>query len=271
MTHYIINGKHFAFTLADFDPTIYSKAGNRKFPAKIPNYPNIKDWNPAAPSAPVCPAAGCWMPWDLNCDGVEDVPANMKATFAWQWGAVTPEINTLADIDGDCKEEQVITLDKDKVYVIDYQRGDFDASRGSADPPPPPGLQNDMALYTEVQPGTFLQITDSSSVQVSTKRKQTVDLVERVIILSNNTERFCKSNTVVNPLPGTNIQNPVEVCDISCSGPNTVFTCYDTDGSDGSPANMIYVRSRIKNVQGRKWRTDFSGDDTINFLNNTSP
>ncbi len=256
-----------------------------------------------------------------------EVTGDLRRNFAWQWKAVmaydestdkfqkewgsTSQVaqlnfaeginldtgkNLSVNVDDDPDDERILDYESDlirvitKVFVLDNQEGDLNFS---ADPPP--GLTNDLNLYTFVTPagtkagGTYLQIEDGKLYQTtgdqkqyirSVQKKDSIDLIERVIRLSNDTHRFCDaSGNVVSSDPaqdvgyynithspcthlgwcGSSLPNPVEACNNCFEPENEARTCMDTKNL------VIYVRSRVQDLSGRKWVTDKSTDDYIDL------
>lgn len=199
--------------------------------------------------------------------------------MAWQWKGFDAvrgrfpgpdEVNSTYpsyDVDNDLHEETVYIVNYDingivtSLGVLDYQDGDIDGTydtftairNNNGVPVARPGLQSDMGLYTQANPGTFLQIKegklfnpeDGSFVR-STNRKDRVDLVERLVQLSNNTLRLCDSGV-------PNIANGVQACNNCFSPANRTITCFDEG------LKMLYVRSNIWDKRGRFWRTSIVG------------
>ena len=103
----------------------------------------------------------------------------------------------------------------------------------------------------------------------SATKRDTIDLISRVIQLSNNTGRFCPVGggaplaCIANDCPDyppASMPNPVEACALGGSGGNcfsTEFniksTCFDLSN------NMLYVRSRLQDLRGHFWMTNTSG------------
>ena len=92
----------------------------------------------------------------------------------------------------------------------------------------------------------------------SANKRDTIDLIQRTIQLSNNTGDFCNGTAVQATVNKSPDPNPVEVCvdgiTNNCFQPNTIAeTCFDT--SD----NRIFVRSRLEDRRGHFWMTDTSG------------
>jgi len=209
--------------------------------------------------------------------------------------------NTDIDIDGDLKMERILKIeDRDlvtgiilSVQVLDAQEGDIDMSYNSHDykdyqdfisrigpvagtPKPPPGLTNDVRLYARVKEGTYLRVEegklfavrgDSKQYVRQTQRRDQVDLIERVIVLSNDTDRFCDASG--NPTNWAG--NPVEACNNCFTAENITKTCMDEGDWNAVDANgvpsprppTIFVRSRIGNKSGRRWVTNVDADPYI--------
>jgi len=240
-------------------------------------------------------------PFDLlrNNDPATYVPSNLRPYMAWQWATATatsassiglnPSNNQYPtfDIDGRLKEViiYVISLNSDGTPTVSYEDidgGDIDAGWDSNSCGPKPGLlQNDAQIYTFTQNaqngtngGTYLQIKEGKLYNPETDRyvrsqnkRDTIDLIQRMIQLSNNTGRFCPSGQSETPFPCVanasscpNDPNPVEVC-IYLGDSNNCFnsetniksTCYDEND------NIIFVRSRLEDRRGHFWMTDTSG------------
>ena len=143
-----------------------------------------------------------------------------------------------------------------------------------------------MTLYTFVRDsgpagGTYFRVEEGrlyngNQYIRTTSMKDSVDIIERIFKLSNDTKRFC-----VNGIPppfieriggvrtrsgmggGQIIPNPVEVCATAAGDcfnqANISRTCMDV------PGLAIYIRSRIEDIRGRKWITDESGDPYVNI------
>ncbi len=244
--------------------------------------------------------------FDLDWNvGTPPVDPAFRTNFAWQWNAVyanTIDIdldsgkNNSIDVDGDRKEEQILEMEdnlgrrytthdaaegknKDKpkavinkVWVIDQQKGDLDVSEPPANPFNPPGLKENMQMFTYTQNGTYLQILEgklynpeTNTTVRSVQKKDQVDIIWRFIQLSNDTGRLCGNGTpawwdVPNHEPNTD-QNPaVEACNNCTSSipdadgiPNIQQTCFD------ETTFMLYVRSQVHDRRGHKWITDVSG------------
>lgn len=188
--------------------------------------------------------------------------------------------NTSIDLDGDLKLENIIqdqiasTADGiiRCVGVMDFQDGDMDFSITENDltSKPRAGLTQNVSMLSRQGPGTYLEIREGRLYGPSngqfirtTQKKDQVDIVRREIQLSNDTDAFCDAGN--NPTVMANgIPNPVEVCS-DCNGVNINRTCMDDDSNDGTPVKtpIIYVRSSIQDMRGRRWTTDASFDDYV--------
>lgn len=185
------------------------------------------------------------------------------------------------DVDGDLKREKIMVDTKtvDDVtgiiksfVVMDSQEGDLDFTRGDSDTGPDPGLTKDTKMYSFTRDGTYLLLEEGKLFAVSgdtsqyirtAQKKDRIDLVERVIQLSNDTDRFCDINGNLVPT-GTSgwtdaVPNPVEVCGNCFTSGNIQATCMDEANK------LIFVRSRVVDRHGRKWITNTSGDDSVDF------
>ena len=221
----------------------------------------------------------------------------LRYDLSWQWGAsaaTSPDaigLNTSSneyptyDIDGRLKEVTIYGINQNTdgtptVSYEDFQGGDIDPGWDSTSCGPKPGLQSASEIYTFTKQGTYLQIKEGKLYNPETdafvrsaNQRDTIDLIQRTIQLSNNTGDFCKGTTVqpfvmscqqTNPctpsqMSSTGVPNPVEICvdgvSTNCFTQATIAqTCFDT--SD----NMIYVRSRLEDRRGRFWFTDTTGD-----------
>jgi len=188
--------------------------------------------------------------------------------------------HTNIDVDGDLKRESMMVDTKvvdnmtgviKSFVVLDRQRGDMDMTRGDSDLGPDPGLQKDIRMYSFVRGGTYLLLEEGrlydgyipgQFIRTAQKKDQ-VDLIERTIQLSNDTGRFCDGSTPVDTSTGIwtdEMPNPVEACQNCSSGANIQKTCMDR------VSKKIIVRSRIEDKRGRKWVTNTSGDDYVDFV-----
>ncbi len=159
------------------------------------------------------------------------------------------------------------------VVVLDSQLGDLDQSYDAkSSTGPPPGLMREAEIYSEVRPGTYLQIKEgklynpeTQAVVRSVSSKDHTDLISRSFQLSNNTGRFCmivsqstdgprtEGNGYYRPaqlIDQDGEENPVKACSDGCWGENTNKTCY-------SPSTRIlYVRTLVGERNTRKWFTN---------------
>lgn len=220
----------------------------------------------------------------------------LRENFSWQWRGVpatTKSINMSlgknlsVDVDGDLKEEQILEIvdrsgktwnmenqpdDKypdtpiDIVKVMDPQEGDIDFTHNTYDTLPKsqggktdagiyqPGLTNDMQMFSFDKDGTYLLVEEKPSLVSSIQKKNRVDIIQRVIKLSNNTGRFCPDDPGSKDEHGDPYNPAVEACvngDNGCFTPDNLNkTCFDTS------TLLLYVRSRIVDLRGRKWVTD---------------
>ena len=191
--------------------------------------------------------------------------------------------NTSVDMDGDLKREHIMADTKVVdgttgvilrfTYVMDSQDGDLDFSRGDSDVGPEPGLTRTARMYARVRDGTYLFIEedklygDGLQYIRTTQKKDRIDLIEREIQLSNDTDRFCDSGG--NPTAAgwsISIPNPVEACNNCSVAGNINLTCMDEDpAGDGSRPPVIFVRSRVVDRHGRKWITETTSDPYVEF------
>lgn len=159
--------------------------------------------------------------------------------------------------------------------VMDRQDGDLDLTRGDSDPGPDPGLQKDVKMYSFVRgsgdDGTYFRVEEGKLYAASgdttqyirtAQKKDQIDLIERVIQLSNDTGRFCTDAGAVNNDPDiwpAGLSNPVEVCGNCFEAGNIQRTCMDKN------FKIIIVRSRVADRRGRKWITSTEADDSVTF------
>lgn len=192
--------------------------------------------------------------------------------------------NASVDVDEDLKTENIIqdTLASysqtgviTQFQVIDYQEGDFDSTVNENEGRPMPGFTRDTTMSTRVRDGTYLLIEEGNlyddGLQYirTTQKKDHIDLIERVMQLSNDTNRFCDSSGNLTTAGWTApIPNPVEVCSDECrSAANINLTCMDEDpAGDGSQPPVIFVRSRVVDRHGRKWITETTSDPYVEFV-----
>lgn len=290
-TDIYVNGVHFPFTVAGLKTvtfTYYDHDGDESLvPPPDPvtprvtdplysivaNHPLIPDWDPACALVGTC--------FDLDRDGIEDVPDAEKATFAWQWKAVYPTDvdieggeNVSVDVDNDLYEERILSINEDQdvdgnplppssAVVMDFNEGDIDGSSY-----PPPGFESDSQMFTIIKPGTYLEIkegklysADPTRQFISTaSKKDSVDIIQRVFRLSNNTGRFCSTGGVLQGyLVEDGLPNPVEACNNCFDPANIEKTCMDTTNL------LIFIRSRIQDLHGRKYVTNLEDDPYVSF------
>lgn len=179
--------------------------------------------------------------------------------------------NTVLDLDEDFFEEVTLGVGYNNsgivtnINYVDYQLGDIDSTYNKLSPGPEPGLKDDVQMYSFTNDGTYLLQREGKLYSPSTQqfvrnvqKRDRVDVVQRIIQLSNNTSRFCDAGSgariadatfaAAESTPG--LKNPVEVCSDNCFSPaNVDKTCYNIVD------DVIYVRSRIRDLGGRKWIT----------------
>ncbi|MBI3617272.1 MAG: hypothetical protein HY210_03530 [Candidatus Omnitrophica bacterium] len=200
-------------------------------------------------------------------------------------GWIGKDMHNVVDVDQDLKRESIIqdpgvaagqvafSVPTDfetgiilRLQLLDSQRGDLDMTHGDSDPGPAPGVQKNVRMYSFVN-GTYLLLEegrlyapDTGQYIRTAQKKDQVDIIERTIQLSNDTGRFCSGST-----PNTDgniwygVPNPVEACENCYSSANIQKTCMDR------VRKVILVRSRVQDLRGRKWVTNTSGDDNMNF------
>jgi hypothetical protein len=224
--------------------------------------------------------------------------ASMRCNIAWQWSATAAttasQIGLDAsnsdfpayDIDGRLKTVTIYTFSKDSttgyptVSYEDFQGGDIDGTWDINSCGPKPGLQNDSQIFTFTKNaqngtngGTYLQILEGKLYNPETgqfvrsvNKRDTIDLIQRSIQLSNNTGRFCPavsggpSFTPPSTLSDGSGPNPVEVCIPAGSSDN----CFSSDQNIKSICfdendNLMWVRSRLEDRSGNFWITNASG------------
>ncbi len=309
VTDFFINGVHFPLTVAGFKSVRRTGENMVVFEQKI-NHPGTEWCNCAAGGAPDVTACkddltafglGLHLRFDLDRNGSLDdgvTDANCKK-FMWQWKAfnarvisVENSVGLSADVDDDKLVEKVLRIGQSWIDVLDYQEGDISFS-----PDPTrltPGLTNDLQMmtytyYTDAngKQNTHLIVDegklyksfgDTRRYVRSYQKKDSIDIIQRKLQLSKDTERFCKGpgapvqpgSPEGNRAGWTNDQkNPVEWCcaDKPC--------CMEDDhaeqvcmvlGAPGSKDPFIFVRSRIKDVHGRKWITPTGQDPKLKYL-----
>lgn len=268
-----VNGKHFSFTTATFEPYVLSV--DSKLYEIVDNHPLMRqngEWCDGSVAYP-CPDDNLSADkrFDLDRDGTSNVPADERGRFSWQWKLVAaPEENISADVDGDLKLEQIEKVfSPTSIGIRDFQNGDIDTTFGESDTGWKPGFTRDARVYTFVHDdtssggGTYLQVDEGKLYQTdgddrqyirTASKKDTIDVIERVFQLSNNTGRFCD---------GTTGKGGVEVCAAAqgeCyTSANIARTCMD-------PSNkLLFIRSRIEDFRGRKWVTPTGDDPYVGF------
>ncbi len=249
----------------------------------VGNYNNSEDWDP-----------DCDVCFDLDFNGIPDVPVEDREEFNWQWAkvrGVTGEVSekSILDVDGDLKEETVFGVSAKGNGVItslkvkDDQAGDYDTTWDDRDDIlrraqglsvlKAPGLTDDIQMFSFTRDGTLLRIEEGKLYNTvdgqfvrETFRQEHVDVIQRGFRLSRDTGRFCKNG--VPPQKTGGMDNPVEICcddESVCRYPAAKglppikggcfvekvveLTCMDT------PALVIYIRSRIEDLRGRRWIT----------------
>jgi hypothetical protein len=224
--------------------------------------------------------------------------SSMRCNIAWQWSATaatTPSLIGLDtssntsypsyDIDGRLKSVTIYTFSQDPttgyptVSYEDFQGGDIDGAWDINSCGPKPGLQNESQIFTFTQNaqngtngGTYLQILEGKLYNPETNqfvrsanKRDTIDVIQRTIQLSNNTGRFCSGNMPLTTVANDGVTpNPVEVC----IAPNSGNNCFTGSNSSGQIIaqtcfdendNMLFVRSRLEDRRGHFWMTNASG------------
>ncbi|HRZ39489.1 MAG TPA: hypothetical protein P5246_00610 [Candidatus Omnitrophota bacterium] len=130
---------------------------------------------------------------------------------------------------------------------------------------PEVGLQKDVRMYSFTKDGTYLRLEEgklvipsTNQVVRSTTKRDHVDIIERIFLLSNDTDRFCDESGSRRVWGGSTwaynngvfgLPNPVEACNNCFSAENVQNTCFDES------SKILYIRSRLDDVRGRKWQT----------------
>jgi hypothetical protein len=234
---------------------------------------------------------------DCSGNGV----TSLRCFIAWQWAATAGTsadsigLNTdnkqfpSYDVDGRLQEVIIHGLSYDQtgsavtVTYEDPSAGDIDAAWGSTSCGPKPGLGKNSQIFTFTKNGTYLEIREgklynpesigapgAGTVVRSVNKRDSIDLIQRSIQLSNNTGRFCTKGPT--PMlcsgPSCAVPNPVEACVdgntcncfvgdndplTSACGATLKKTCYDTG------QNIIFVRSRLEDRRGNFWITNATG------------
>lgn len=238
--------------------------------------------------------------------------SSLRDLFMWQWRQVYKdsfEEGYGIDVDDDAKTEQLLTINANseevfgivpgsphiiKFRVYDGQAGDIDTTADEETEQRYikkkesagltnvkfiyPGLGEQMGIFSFSTDGTMLQNregklykADGQFVRNET-RQDRLDIVERVLNLSNDTGRFCSSGGTGNaPCDGvlTNCKptnwgrydwatkqglytmiNPVEACNDCLSHANNKLTCMET-----GERPVIFIRSRIRDKRRSVWIT----------------
>ena len=235
--------------------------------------------------------------FDLDFDGSVDfdltaaVPGvgtgagTLKENFGWQWMRKTEselEEDDLIDIDGDLKEERILDCGGSGAgfhcKVLDNQDGDFDLTwdEGTEEfwdrlgkTVQKPELSNDIRAYAFTKDGTMLRNEEGRLFDGLTgrfvrneTRQDHLDIIERVMYLSNDTQRFCRNGrprtwgktNAARRMGVYGMENPVEACgDCFSIGPDGIdrrkVTCMDTAGP------VLFIRSRIRDRRRKRWVT----------------
>ncbi len=244
---------------------------------------------------------------------VAATPVSLRQKFTWQWKPIFVQDidpdnnkNVFVDVDwcceyapwstqpwcsrgGDPEPEYVMKIDGTTGYVYDSQLGDMDFT---SDQDPPPGLLRDRDIETYVlnkDDGTYMHVEEGEKHDPSksgilslfirtTQKKYSIDIVQRIIQLSNDTDRFCDRNGIPTCSPGSDatdcanalwtsaVPNPVKACS-DCMGANSMVTCMDEGDMTATPPRRprIFVRSRILDKHGRRWATNLDSDPYIDI------
>ena len=219
------------------------------------------------------------------------VPPAERKRFSWQWYLVMAAAdfsnmaeginlgenkNVEVDVDQDLKLEHIAKFVTSagvitSVDVLDSQDGDIDLTHNDGDLGWQPGFTRDARVYTFVKTagpggGTYLQIDEGKLFSTSSdtrqyirtvSKKDTIDMIERVFKVSNNTGNLCSP-------AGVSQQPAIEICAVTsdeCFNPeeNRSKTCFDI------PNLMLFIRSRIQDFRGRKWITLTGEDPYLGF------
>lgn len=215
---------------------------------------------------------------------------------AWGTEKLAPKKDepVLVDIDGDFEMEAVYTTTNkpngsvETVNYLDSQGGDINMGYK------PEGLEDSVGIQVEAQmfsytasapkwgAGTYYRIEQGEIRTLSgrfirnTTRNDHVDLVMRILRLSNDTGRFCSGGTPVAWGGSVNcgaaglcgLTNPVKVCIpkgttcVTVDG-NPLSCCFEKTGTVNAIEqtcmdlndNTIYIRSLLKNIKGSRWIT----------------
>jgi hypothetical protein len=285
-----VNGQRFAFLTSNFN-TIDIPNGRGNLALCTENHPtDSRCWDPACGDTGCVmlqrivqnyPGSGFSSTgnFDVNFNGRADLVApalripiaahDGHMSFMWQWQPIAAvgelPTNDAIDVDGDFHDEQILSSVVDPVSgrtiavnVIDRQNGDLDFTLDGRRPNAQVGLLNESQMFSFTQAGTYYEIREGKLYDGQTGQyirntnfNQQVDVVQRVIQLTNNTGRFCNGNapTAGAAWDGDPAINPVAACNNCFSPTNVRLTCFDTN------TLRLYVRSQIINRSGRSWFT----------------
>jgi len=198
--------------------------------------------------------------------------------------------NTTLDLDYDLKLEAVARNTENnrqgkvvfpsgviqRLGVRDGQLGDIDTSYNDSDEAlgiPAPGFTKNVRIYTQLRGetspdgGTYYQIDegqlftgmgDTRQFVRAASKKDQIDIVERTFQLSNNTGRLCSTGS-----PSVPVDPEIEVCG------NNALECFWVGNRDRTcldvPNMLLYIRSRVADLHGRKWVTETGSDPYIDF------
>ncbi len=138
------------------------------------------------------------------------------------------------------------------------------------------GLDDDVAIYAMTKEGTMLRVEQgklfdplTSQFIRNTNRQDHAELIQRIFYIDNDTGRFCTSDgqplqwkyadgspsewAKKNAVAG--LDNPVEACNNCFSQDNIELTCMDQGKDRPHEGPIIFIRSRIKDLRGRRWVT----------------
>jgi hypothetical protein len=190
----------------------------------------------------------------------------LRCNIAWQWAATAATSSTMIglnpdnneypsyDIDGRLKEQTIYCFSQNSngfptVSYEDNQGGDIDLTWDSNSCTPKPGLQSNAQIFTFTQNGTYLQIKEGKLYNPETSRfvrnanqKDTVDLIQREVQLSNDTYRFCDG---VDPTPPAYIGRCLLVS--STDNPNS-YNCTPSAANNNCNCNQILPSGNITGV-----------------------
>jgi len=194
-------------------------------------------------------------------------------------------VNTEADFDADREEEQMIVILArrgpviSRALIMDSGEGDLDLTQLGKTGPDQVGLLAETSIETEIRPGTLLRIEEgklfdaSNQFVRSVQKRDHIDLITRRLKLTKDTRRYCqgagKPFTTINE-NGNGVKdsfetetNPVDWCvntDNEClTGTHSRETCMSL------ATNTIFIRSKPIDKRGRKWITNISQDDYVNY------